>query len=84
MSKYIQFLDTIFDGDDVKIVQKFYDTEREQYGIYIKLKTNEEIRTLFGDEEAASNCLKFFSENVLECVLTVNATNAEDNKDEQN
>lgn len=76
MSKYIQFLDTIFDGDDVKIVQKFYDTEREQYGIYIKLKTNEEIRTLFADEKAATNCLKFFSENVLDCVLTIAATKA--------
>ena len=76
MSKYIQFLDTIFDGNDVKIVQKFYDTEKEQYGIYIKLKTNEEIRTLFEDEEAATNCLKFFSENVLDCVLTITATKA--------
>lgn len=82
MSKYIQFLDTIFDGDDVKIVQKFYDTEKEQYGIYIKLKTNEEIRTLFANEDAATNCLKFFSENVLNCVLTVAAIKAEDKKDE--
>lgn len=82
MGKYIQFLDTIFDADDIKIVQKFYDTEREQYGIYIKLKTNEEIRTLFEDDDAATNCLKFFSEHVLRCVLTVATTKTGGQKDE--
>ena len=84
MAKYIRFFDTIFDGDDVKIVQKYYDSERKQYGIYIKLKTNEEIRTFFEDEASAENCIKFFAENILNCIMTVVTNNIEDNKDEQN
>lgn len=84
MANYIRFLNTIFDVDDVKIVQKYYDSEKEQYGIYIKLKTNEEIRTVFGNEASAETCIKFFAKDILNCIMLVTPNYIEDNKDEQN